>query len=131
MICAVILCLSSRKHNRLAVIQEHPVLDMQPHRPGQHHLLNVAAKRYQIVRRHGMAHALDTLLDDRPLVKGRDDIMGGRPDQLDAPSVRLVIGLGALETRQEGMMDVGKGFGPAYDPASPIAPGRLLCDRPA
>ena len=35
-------------------------------------------------------------------------VMRGGPDQLDAALVRLVIGLGALEARQERVMDVDR-----------------------
>ena len=53
-----------------------------------------------------MADALDVLIDDRPLIEIARDVMGGCADQLDATLMRLVIGLCALESWQEGMMDV-------------------------
>ena len=53
-----------------------------------------------------MIDALHDLLDDRPLVEVAGHVMGGGADQLDAAAVGLMVGLGALETGQEGMMDV-------------------------
>ena len=46
------------------------------------------------------------LLDDRALVEVGGDVVGGRADQLDAALERLVVGLGALEARQERVVDV-------------------------
>lgn len=48
----------------------------------------------------------DVLLDDRALVQIARDEMRRRADDLDPPLVRLVVGLGALERGQEGVVDV-------------------------
>ena len=48
-------------------------------------------------------HALS---DDRPGIEIIGDDMRGRDDNLDTPFVRLVIWLRAVESRQEGVMNV-------------------------
>jgi len=53
-----------------------------------------------------VADALDVLLDDRALVEVAGDIVGGGADQLHTARMGLVIGLGALEARQEAVVDV-------------------------
>ena len=50
--------------------------------------------------------ALDFLLDDRTLIQIRRHIVRRGADQLHAARERLVIGLRALEARQEGMVNV-------------------------
>ncbi|MPM52770.1 hypothetical protein SDC9_99532 [bioreactor metagenome] len=50
----------------------------------------------------------DVLLDDRALVQiGGDEVCGGA-DQFDAAGVRLTVRVGALEPRQEGVVDVDR-----------------------
>lgn len=51
---------------------------------------------------------LDALGDDRPFVEVVVDVVRGRADQFHALVVSLVIGLGPLETRQQGVMDVDR-----------------------
>src|SRR3546814_13444589 len=53
-----------------------------------------------------MADRFDILMNDRPFVEVSSDIMGGRTDHFHAARMGLVIGLGALETRQETMVNV-------------------------
>ena len=53
-----------------------------------------------------VADPLDLLLDDRALVEVGRHIVRGGTDQLHAAGVRLVVRLGALEARQEGVVDV-------------------------
>ena len=48
----------------------------------------------------------DVLLDDRTLVQIGRDVVGGGADELDTAVVRLVVGLGALEAGQEGVVDI-------------------------
>ena len=54
----------------------------------------------------GVVHLHDLLGDDRALVELRVDVVGGGADGLHAAGVRLVVGLGALEAGQEGVVDV-------------------------
>ncbi len=53
-----------------------------------------------------MGHTLRLLLDDRAFVEIGGDVMRRGADDLHAPLVGLMIGLGALEARQEGVMNV-------------------------
>ena len=48
------------------------------------------------------------LLDDRALVEVGGDVVGGRADQLHAAVEGLVVGPGALEARQERVVDVDR-----------------------
>jgi hypothetical protein len=78
-----------------------------------------------------MVDALDVLLDDRALVEVGRHVVRGRADQLHAAVVRLVVRLGALEARQEAVVDVDRaalqaaqnsGSGSAC--SAPARPGR-------
>ena len=60
-------------------------------------------QRFEIV---GMTDRLDILVDDGPFIEVRCHIVRGCPDHLHAARMRLVIGLGPFETRQEGVVDV-------------------------
>lgn len=53
-------------------------------------------------------HPLDLLLDDRALVELCRHVVCRGADQLHTTLVGLVIRLGSLESRQEGMMDVDR-----------------------
>src|SRR5438270_11221752 len=79
---------------------------MMADRARQHTALDVAALADEVVRRVAMADALDVLVDDWALVEVAGDVMRGGADQLDAALMGLVIGLCALETRQERVVDV-------------------------
>ena len=74
---------------------------MMPQGPRQHPPFDVAALAHQVFRRIARADALDILLDDRAFVEIGCDVMGGGADQFDAARMRLVIGFGPLEARQE------------------------------
>ena len=73
-----------REHNRLALIEQHPVFEHVGDGAGEHAALDVAPLAHQIVGRVAMADALDVLLDDRALVEVGSHEMRRRPDQLDA-----------------------------------------------
>lgn len=62
-----------------------------------------------------MVDALNILFDDRAFVERGGHVVGGGTDDLDAALVGLVVGPGALEAGQEGVVDVdGAAFeGPA------------------
>ncbi len=82
------------------------MLDMPFDGPRKHEAFHVAPHIHKIGRRHGVIDSRHLLLDDRPLVEDGRHVMGGRPDQLHAARVRLVIRLRALEARQERVMNV-------------------------
>ena len=58
-------------------------------------------------------HALDRLLDDRAFVEVIGHVVRRGADDLHAARMRLRIGLGALEARQEGVVDVDAAAGDA------------------
>jgi len=69
--------------------------------------LDVASERDQVARSLRVAYANDVLFDDGP-----SSIRGSRSarcaDEFHATLVGLVVGLSALEARQEGMVDVDR-----------------------
>src|SRR3546814_9763276 len=72
----------------------------------EHPAFYITALANQIFGRVRMADRFDILMNDRPFVEVSSDIMGGRTDHFHAARMGLVIGLGALETRQETMVNV-------------------------
>src|SRR3546814_595764 len=89
------------EHHRLGSVQEHAVLDMILNGGSEHPAFYITALANQIFGRVRMADRFDILMNDRPFVEVSSDIMGGRTDHFHAARMGLVIGLGALETRQE------------------------------
>src|SRR6266571_3226020 len=79
---------------------------MPLHGPGQGYRLDVSPDGGELFRRVRVVDASDLLLDDRALVQVRRYVVRGRPDQLDATRVGLVVRLRAAEARQEGVVDV-------------------------
>jgi len=61
---------------------------MMAHRARQHAAFDIAALADEIVGRIAVADALDVLVDDRPLIEGARDVMGGGADQFDAALMR-------------------------------------------
>ncbi|SOY77999.1 conserved hypothetical protein [Cupriavidus taiwanensis] len=103
--------LGLRKHDRPVAVQEHPSLDKGLDGARERDAFDVASDREQLLRPVRMIDALDCLLDDRSFVEIVGDEMRRRADQLDAPRMRLVIRLRALEARQEGVVDVDRAMG--------------------
>ena len=81
---------------------------MPPDRAGQHLGLDVAAGADHRVLVVGVVDAHHVLLDDRALVEVGGHVVRGRADELDAAVEGLVVGLGALEARQERVVDVDR-----------------------
>src|SRR5258708_22751950 len=87
-------------------VDDDAVLEEEMDRARKDPALDVAPLPDQIFRRVAVADAFDVLFDDRTFVEiARRELRGG-PDDLHAARVRLVIGLGSLESRQEAVMDV-------------------------
>src|SRR5690348_11771613 len=72
----------------------------------ENHRLELAADDGDVFGRLGVVDARDLLLDDRSFIQIGRHVMRRGADQLHSPGVRLVVGLGALEAGQEGMMNV-------------------------
>ena len=88
---------ASRKDHCAPSVDDDAMLAMPLYRTCQHAVLDVAANGDIIFRRQGMGHPLHRLLDDRAFIQITRNVMGRCPDQLDAPVMRLGIGIGALE----------------------------------
>ena len=87
-------------------IDQHPVFAVPFHGAGQHLALGVAAHGGEVFDRLAVVGARHVLLDDRTLVQIGGDVMRGGAYQFHAPVMRLVIGFGALEAGQKGVVDV-------------------------
>jgi len=87
-------------------VHERPPFEVKSDGAGEHTALDVTALADEILGAVLMADPLDVLLDDRALIEIGGDVVRRRADQLDAAGVRLVVGLGALEARQEAVVDV-------------------------
>ena len=92
--------------DRAAAREEDARLGVVAHRARQDATLDVAADRDEALGGLRVGDADDVLLDDRALVEVGCDVVRRRPDELHAAVVRLVVGLGALEARQERVVDV-------------------------
>jgi O-acetylserine/cysteine efflux transporter len=101
----------------LVAVEQDPVVGVPADGPGQGEALGVPADGHQLGRAVRVVDPGHLLLDDRPLVQVGCDVVRGRADQLDPARVRLVIRPRALETGQEGVVDVD-------DP-----PGQLPAER--
>src|ERR1700691_4163807 len=94
-------------------VQQGTVLGVPGDRPGEHVGLDVTAGLGEQLRLKRVVNAHHVLLDDGPLVKVGRHVMRGGADDLHALGVRLVVGPGTLEARQERVMDVDH---PAFHP---------------
>src|SRR6201994_2006304 len=79
------------------VVEQHPVLRVPGHRPGQDLRLDVPAGLGEALRGERVVHPDHVLLDDRSLVQVRGHVVGGSADQLDPARMGLMVGLGALK----------------------------------
>ncbi len=86
---------------------------MQSDGAGQDLALQVAALADHVGHSVAVRHAHHVLLDDRSLVEVGGGVVGRRPDQLDAAGLRLVVGSGAGEGGQEGVVNVDDAPRPA------------------
>lgn len=86
----------SAQHDRLAVVDQNPVLDVVADRPGKDDVLQIAADPRQVGRPMGVVDPLHCLLDDRPGIEIGDDVMSGSADQLDPQGMGLAVRVGPL-----------------------------------
>ena len=94
------------ENNSLVPIEKYPLLDLQFDGLRQGLRLGIAADRYQCVGAISVVHVLNGLRDDRTFIQVRRHVVRGRTDQLNATRMRLMLGLGTLKAREEGVMDV-------------------------
>lgn len=86
--------------------QEDPALGVGGDGPGQDEALEVAADDLEVAGPVGVGDPGRVLVDDRALVELGGDVVGGGADDLHAPGEGLVVGPGAPEAGQEGVVDV-------------------------
>ena len=94
------------ENDGLVAVGEHPVFQVVAQAAGEDGFLDVLAVAHHVVRGIRMVDADDILLDDGPLVQLGGHVVAGGADQLDAPLVGLVVGLGADEAGEEAVVDV-------------------------
>lgn len=87
-------------------VEQHTALGDILHSSGEHVALDVATGVGELLGAHAVVHAHDILLDDGTLIEVAGDKVGGRADNLHTAVIGLVVGLGALEGRQEAVVDV-------------------------
>lgn len=87
-------------------MDDHPVFQVPADRPGQYRPFDMTPEPAQVRPGAPVVDPDDVLLDDRPGIKFRGDVMGGRADQLDTMVSGLPVRVGADERRQEAVMNV-------------------------
>lgn len=109
--CVCVLPGRLAKDDSLDAVDKDPPLGKQPDGSSQRDALDVGP----LGREPGGAHAVvdldDGLLDDGALVEVGGGEVGGGADDLDAAVVGLVVGPGALEGGEEGVVDVDDAAG--------------------
>ncbi len=103
----------SAEDDGVAAVQQHTVLAVPagPHATAPALSASRPAGGQVCGRVERVVDANHVLLDDRALVEVGRHVVGGGADQLHAAGVCLVVGLGALEARQEGVVDVDRAAG--------------------
>jgi hypothetical protein len=97
---------SIAEHDRALPVEEDAILGEESHGSGEYEAFDVASDFGEVFDGLGMGDSVDLLLDDRALVEvGGDEVRGGA-DEFDATIVGLLVGLGAFEAGQEGVVDV-------------------------
>src|ERR1700693_4385918 len=102
---------SIRKDDGLLAIQDYSIFEDVADRAGEDAALNVTTFADEIVWGVAMGDPFHVLLNDGPFVEIRRHKMRGGADQLHAALVGLMIRPGALESWQEGMVDVDAAAG--------------------
>ena len=96
----------SVEDNRAVTVHEDTALSVPGHRASEHRGLDVLTALDEVGDIAIVVDAGHVLLNNRPLVQVRGDVVGGGTDDLDTTGMRLVIGLGTFEAGQERMVDV-------------------------
>ena len=99
-------CDSDLENDGAIGIQEHPPLNVIPHRPRQCEPFDIPPLGNQVFGIVAVIHHLHALGDDRPFIQIVVDVMRRGAHQFHALVVRLVIRLGALEARQQRVVNV-------------------------
>ena len=97
---------SSPEDDGPVTVEQDATLCVPQHRPRQCLALDVSPRGNQLLGGEGVIDPHHLLLDDGAFVEVGGHVVGCGPDQLDTAFVRLVVGLAALEARQERVVDV-------------------------
>ena len=87
-------------------VHQDPVFQVTAYGPGQDTALDLSTDTNHVVHRVPVRDVGDILVDDRPGVEFRRDVVRRRPDDLHPPGVCLVVRARPDECRQERVMDV-------------------------
>src|SRR5579859_178039 len=104
--CGLLVGASLVEDDRAVAVEQDTVLGVPADRPGERLAFHVPADRRHLVGGHRVVDPGDLLLDDRALVQAGGDVVGSRPDHLDAAVVSLMVGTCPLEAGQHGVVDV-------------------------
>ena len=96
----------SRKDYGPISVRDHTVLEMPPHRPSQHGLLDVLAFSNKVGYAVPVADTCHILLDYRPFVKIVSHVMSGRTDDFHTAPSGLLVGPSANERWKKAVVDV-------------------------
>lgn len=87
-------------------VDERAPVEMEPDSAAENTLLERPAFPDEILDRVTVRNRGHPLGDDRPLVEVLGHIMTRRPDKFDTATVGGMVGAGAGESREEGVMDI-------------------------
>src|SRR6266481_5735088 len=85
-------------------VEQDAVFDVPADGPGEYYLFDVAALLHKVLDCVAVRYTLDTLLDDGAVVEHFGDIVSGSADDFHAAVEGLLMGLGADESGQKGMV---------------------------
>jgi hypothetical protein len=101
-----LLFLTSVEDHGLGAIHEDPLLAPPLDSSSQYLALDVTALVHELLGTHSMVGSRHALLNNRTLIQIRSDKVCGSSNNLDTALESLVVRLGALERRQERVVDV-------------------------
>src|ERR1700758_4770735 len=87
-------------------VEQDAVFDVPAYRAGEDYLFDVAALFYKVLDRVSVRDAFDTLLNDGAVIEHFGDIVSGSSDNFHAAVEGLLMGFGADECGQKGMVNI-------------------------
>ena len=96
----------SVKYDSLVFVDQDTVFEMSRNGCREGEFFHVAPFADEIAHRVAVSDVGNGLVDNRPLIEIGCRVVRGCSDQFDATLVRLVVGFGSGESRQEGVVDI-------------------------
>ena len=90
---------SIRKHDCTVTVDDSPVVDVEADPFGDGDPFAMTAKSHEVAGRVEMLHPINFLLNDRPGIEMRGDIMASGTDQFYPALVSLFVGIRANKGR--------------------------------